>query len=186
MNIFEKLQTARVRLAATELKKSGKYSGYKYFELSDFLPETQRLFNELKLCGVVTFDRENARLQIFDSEKPDLTITFTSPMAEANLKGNHPIQNMGAVQTYQRRYLYMAALEITEPDAVDGRHEEETKTTPQVTKPTAKIQMTTDAWSKLVDRIVNKGEDLEMKIRATYILTPEQDEFLLTNKPTQS
>jgi hypothetical protein len=41
-------------------------------------------------------------------------------MAEANLKGCHPIQNMGAVQTYSRRYLYVSALEIVEHDALDA------------------------------------------------------------------
>jgi hypothetical protein len=41
-------------------------------------------------------------------------------MAEANLKGAHPIQNLGAVLSYQRRYLWMAALEIVEGDAVDS------------------------------------------------------------------
>ena len=40
-------------------------------------------------------------------------------MSEANLKGCHAIQNVGAVQSYQRRYLYMTALEIVEQDALD-------------------------------------------------------------------
>jgi hypothetical protein len=40
-------------------------------------------------------------------------------MAEANLKGCHPIQNLGAVQTYIRRYLWITALEITDNDIVD-------------------------------------------------------------------
>jgi hypothetical protein len=41
-------------------------------------------------------------------------------MAEANLKGAHPIQNLGAVLSYQRRYLWMAAMELVEGDAVDS------------------------------------------------------------------
>jgi hypothetical protein len=41
-------------------------------------------------------------------------------MAEANLKGTHPIQNLGAVETYSRRYLYVTALEIVEHDALDS------------------------------------------------------------------
>ena len=40
MNIYEKLQTARVELQKTALKKSGvnKFAGFKYFELGDFIP----------------------------------------------------------------------------------------------------------------------------------------------------
>ena len=41
-------------------------------------------------------------------------------MSEANLKGCHPVQNLGAVETYIRRYLWVAALEIVEHDAVDS------------------------------------------------------------------
>jgi hypothetical protein len=41
-------------------------------------------------------------------------------MAEANLKGCHPIQNLGAVETYTRRYLWVTAMEIVEHDALDS------------------------------------------------------------------
>ena len=53
-------------------------------------------------------------------EKPEEIIVFCSPMSEANLKGCHPVQNLGAVETYIRRYLWVAALEIVEHDAVDA------------------------------------------------------------------
>ena len=38
MNVYSKLQTARVRLQESNLKKSGenKFAGFKYFELGDF------------------------------------------------------------------------------------------------------------------------------------------------------
>jgi hypothetical protein len=41
-----------------------------------------------------------AELIIVNNEKPDEMIVFASPMSEANLKGAHPIQNLGAVHTY--------------------------------------------------------------------------------------
>jgi hypothetical protein len=47
-------------------------------------------------------------------------IIITSPMSKAELKGAHPIQNLGAVETYQRRYLWMTAMEIVEHDALDS------------------------------------------------------------------
>jgi len=40
-------------------------------------------------------------------------------MGSAALKGCHEVQNIGAVETYQRRYLWVAALEIVEHDALD-------------------------------------------------------------------
>lgn len=122
MNVYEKLQKARIELQGKQMKKSGhnKFAGYQYFELGDFLPEINKLFSELGLCSTVSFGKDLAELKVINIEKPEEVVTFTSPMAEANLKGCHPIQNLGAVETYTRRYLYVAALEIVEHDAVDA------------------------------------------------------------------
>lgn len=121
MTVHKKLMQARIKLQNTELKKSGenKFAGYKYFELGDFLPQTMQIFHDLQLCSVVSFDTDYARLCITDTED-GTTITITSPMAEANLKGAHPIQNLGAVESYQRRYLWLAAMEIVEHDIIDA------------------------------------------------------------------
>lgn len=122
MNVFEKLQLARVKLQETSIKKTGnnKFAGYTYYELGDFLPVINFICSELKITPIVTFESEYAKMIIFDAEKPDDFIEFKSPMADASLKGCHAIQNMGAVETYQRRYLYMTAFEIVEADALDG------------------------------------------------------------------
>jgi hypothetical protein len=122
VNIYEKLQTCRVELQNSNLKKTGynEYSNYHYFELGDFIPKVNELFLKYKLCGLVSFGTDVAALTIVNIEKPDEREIFTSPMAEANLKGCHAVQNLGAAQTYQRRYLYMAAMEITESDILDS------------------------------------------------------------------
>ena len=121
MTVHKKLMQARIKLQNTELKKSGenKFAGYKYFELGDFLPQTMQIFHDLELCSVVSFDTDYARLCITDTED-GTTLTITSPMAEANLKGAHPIQNLGAVLSYQRRYLWLAAMEVVEHDIIDA------------------------------------------------------------------
>jgi len=121
MSVHKKLMQARVKLQATEMKKSGlnKFAGYSYFELGDFIPHIQNIFNNVGLCGVVSFDATHATLCITDTEDGS-QIVVTSPMAEANLKGAHPIQNLGAVLSYQRRYLWMTAMEIVEHDILDA------------------------------------------------------------------
>lgn len=128
MNVYQKLQAARIKLQSTKLNKSGhnKFAGYQYFELGDFLPTIQTIFNELGLCGSVSFTPELAFLHIVNCDKPEETIVFSSPMSEANLKGCHPIQNLGAVETYQRRYLWVTAMEIVEHDALDATTGSET------------------------------------------------------------
>jgi hypothetical protein len=121
MSVHKKLMAARVKLQSIQMKKSGlnKFAGYSYFELGDFIPHVQTIFNDLGLCGVVSFSTEYAQLCITDVEDGTVVV-ITSPMAEANLKGAHPIQNLGATLSYQRRYLWMAALELVEGDAIDS------------------------------------------------------------------
>jgi hypothetical protein len=122
MNIYEKLNTTRVELQKVEVSKSGsnKFAGYTYYELGDFLPKINELFEKNKLIGIVSFSEQMATLKIVNTEKISEFIEFNSPMRSAELKGCHPIQNLGAVETYQRRYLYMTALEIVEHDALDA------------------------------------------------------------------
>ena len=121
MKVYKKLSEARVALQSRELTKSGhnKFAGYKYFELGDFVVPALDIFNQVGLVSIISFG-EIATMTIVNIDKPEETITITSPMSEANLKGCHPIQNLGAVQTYLRRYLWVAALEIIEHDAIDS------------------------------------------------------------------
>ena len=121
MGVHKKLMDARILLQQAPLKKSGhnKFAGYSYFELGDFLPTINSIFYKTGLCGVVSFGKELASLTITDTEDGS-EIVLTSPMAEANLKGCHPIQNLGAVETYTRRYLWVSAMEIVEHDALDS------------------------------------------------------------------
>jgi hypothetical protein len=123
MSVHKKLMEARLRLQNSPLKKSGlnKFAGYQYFELGDFLPTVMTIFNEIGLCGVISFGTELAKLTITDVDASmNNEIVIESPMAEASLKGCHPIQNLGASQTYLRRYLWVTAMEIVEHDALDA------------------------------------------------------------------
>ena len=119
MSIYAKLAKARVKLQKENLKKTGNNRSFKYFELKDFLPRVNEIFDELKMCAVVRYSSELATLTIYDCEK-DESIEFTSPMVPKALPSGTEIQNLGAIQTYQRRYLYLTALEIVEDDLVDS------------------------------------------------------------------
>jgi hypothetical protein len=122
MNLFEKLQKVRCDLQNKNLKKSGRnrFSGYDYYELGDFLPTINAMCLQEKICTAISFTAELATLSIYNAEKPEEVLSFSSPMATVTLKGCHDIQNLGAVETYQRRYLYMSAFEIVEHDELDA------------------------------------------------------------------
>jgi len=93
------------------LKKSGfnKFAGYHYFELGDFVLPALEIFNEVGLTSVIRFGMDQAIMEVVNTENPSEKITFASPMSEANLKGCHPVQNLGAVQTYIHRYLWTSS-----------------------------------------------------------------------------
>lgn len=184
MSVHKKLMAARVKLQATEMKKSGKnsFQGYSYFELGDFIPHIQTIFNEIGLCGVVSFDSTHATLCITDVDD-GTCIVITSPMAEANLKGAHPIQNLGAVESYQRRYLWMTAMEIVEHDIIDSAPAAEPAPKPepkpdprQETKPVKKTPIPTKmegrddkSWHLSVEK--EPGDSVESWVSAVVDLT---------------
>jgi len=162
MTIFEKLNAARNAFHSVSLKKSGenKFSGYKYFELGDILPTALKVMSEQGLCAVISFDASIATMTIHDG---DHTIVFTSPMGSAALKGCHEVQNIGAVETYQRRYLWVSALEIIEQDgieAVTGKPDQPTKPdqAQQKAAPAVKVNpVSEDQIIALQDAMVEKG-----------------------------
>ena len=151
MNVFEKLNKARVMFQEANVKKSGqnKYAGYTYFELNDILPICNKICNEIKAVCVLNFTESVATLQFIDCEKTDDVITFTSPMSEATLKGCHKVQNLGAVETYIKRYLYQNCFEIAENDALDSQPIQNNQT-----------ENTTNNSSKVQNKSQDKKEQL--------------------------
>lgn len=121
MNVYEKLGEARAELKGKNLKMSGKnaYAGYDYFDLKDLLPYITEIEKEHKLLSVVRYGSDIATLTVYNTENPEESIEFSSPMSTAELKGCHAVQNLGAVETYIRRYLYLAAYEIVEAEQLD-------------------------------------------------------------------
>jgi hypothetical protein len=120
-NVHKKLANARAQFHQLELKKSGhnKFAGYKYFELADFVQPGMKCLADNDLVPVISFTETIASLILTDYETGE-QLAITSPMSSAALKGCHEIQNLGAVQTYLRRYLWVALLEIIEHDALDS------------------------------------------------------------------
>ena len=121
MNVFEKLNEARLRFQNAGVSKSGhnKFAGYTYYELADILPVINKLANELKFCCIINYKQDLATLDFCDIEK-DEKITFSCPMCTTTVKGSTEVQCEGAVITYLKRYLYQNCFEIVEADMLDG------------------------------------------------------------------
>lgn len=149
MNIYKKLQEVRTRLQELPIKKSGynRFSEYKYFEMTDFMPDVKKLFNELGLCATLNFKNDPAELIITNIEKPEESLTFYCPIKDVSLKGCHPVQNLGAQITYITRYLWVMALEINESDILDSQPNAESK--PRVKKEINPLQPKIDELKQL-------------------------------------
>jgi len=142
MTVYKKLAEARVQLLSVDMKKSGKnkFAGYEYFELGDFLPHAHRIFNDVGLLGVFSFEGSNATLTIHDTDGTG-SVAFVSPVVSASNPKGQPIQDLGSTHTYLRRYLWLMALELTEHDAVDAAPQAEKVEKPvekQIEKPVEK------------------------------------------------
>jgi hypothetical protein len=158
--VYAKLQKCRVELQNMELKKSGhnKFAGYRYFELGDFLPAVNTLFDIYGLAYSLQFDREMATMFIVDVNNGN-SIKFTCPMEQAILKGCMPVQNLGASITYITRYLLVMALAISEHDAVDAS---------EPTKEKKTISATDGAKDALDARLAALVDKLSSHIQAQY------------------
>lgn len=123
MNVYQKLNEARVKLQESNLDKSGKntHLGFKYFELADFLVEINKINKEIGIITTFSMTSEQATMTVYNAESPEEQIVFTTPIAQAKLQGNaSPIQELGSAHTYLRRYLYLMVYEIIEHDEQDA------------------------------------------------------------------
>lgn len=120
-NVFEKLLLAREQFLNAGLKKTGinRYAEYKYFTLDEIIPIKQKIFKDLGLSDIILFTDSEAVLQIFNTDNTDEVIVFSSQLAPDESMIKNPIQKVGAVQTYIRRYLYVLALDIIESDGIE-------------------------------------------------------------------
>lgn len=164
MTIYAKMQRARVMLQNKDIKKSGKnkFSNYNYFELSDFLPHINAILDELGLFSMTDINDYAGVLGIYNSENPGECLTFTMPSAAVELKGGNAIQNLGAVQTYIRRYLYISAFEIAESDFIDSDNQskETNKDEKQKPKNTKTKEEVDKEYEELLTKVTKKVTEL--------------------------
>ena len=140
-NIYQKINSIKQDFLKSNVKKSGKNknAGFEYFELVDFMPTLVELMNKYKVYSFISFTEKEATITLINVEKAEEKVIITSPVVdfksfkyEKDGKGNYTgnviedltnmnsIQKMGAIQTYIRRYLYLIAFDIVEPELFDN------------------------------------------------------------------
>ena len=159
--VYTKLAKARKAFKNSNVKKSGenKFQGYKYFELSDILNAVTDINESIGLATVETVTAEKATLTVVNATKPEETIVFEVPMSTAELKGCHPVQQLGAAITYIRRYLYQNAYSVSEPDQLDSGKQEMRELKPAPQKVAKPQKNTVDKYTEFVRWV----EQLQLK-----------------------
>jgi hypothetical protein len=140
LNVYEKLLEARKQFLAAGVKKNGinRYAEFKYFTLDDIIPVKNKIFDDLGLVDVISFEETFAQLRLYNVSNPEEVIFFESPLREDESLIKNPIQKLGAIETYVRRYLYMLELDIVEADAIEETTDKPDPTTGEAPKTEAK------------------------------------------------
>ena len=127
-NVYQKLLKARTLFLGSNTQKSGKNMqlAFKYFELDDIVPIATKIFEDIGLISLVSFEGERAVMQILNTDNPEESVSFFAPfvtlepiVSNTGKKATNEMQALGSSITYMRRYLYMIALDICEPDEID-------------------------------------------------------------------
>ena len=177
-SIYEKLAEMRVELQAKKLIKTGKntYSKYEYYELSDFLPSCNSIAAQHKTLFKFAINENTASLTLINLENLEDVIEFSIPTANVSIQGATAMQNIGAVTTYARRYLYMIAMEISEDDNLDTADTAEKVTKEQQQRKEEAERKAQEA--KEAERKAQEAKEAEikvMKITKPKIMTIEQE-----------
>lgn len=173
LNAWGKLIEARKRFLEAGIKKTGvnRYAEYKYFTLDEIIPVKTEIFHALGLVDTISFGTDSATLTLVNVDKPDEQIVFTSQLAADESMIKNPIQKVGAIQTYVRRYLYMLALDIIESDGIEettGKPDGETPAATQAEPPKKSGRPKTDAErTEIKSELIDQGGDAtETQIKA--------------------
>lgn len=130
MNVRQKLAKARLYFLNQKVQKSGKnmHLEFKYFELEDIVPPAIRIFARVGLTTTIDFTDDGAVMKVYNVDNAEeAPMEFRVPYREVKpiisnqgKEVTNPMQALGSSITYLRRYLWMAVLDITEPDDIDA------------------------------------------------------------------
>lgn len=122
-NIYEKLDLAREEIFSKQINKEGVGDTgtrkYNYFRLEEIIPLVKTACKNQNLFYFTTFGDNEGTLTIINLDNIDEKIAFKTPISTNAMRGGTEVQNIGAMHTYLRRYLYVLAFDIIEHDAVD-------------------------------------------------------------------
>ena len=130
----EKIIKIKKKLYSEKIEKTGKntFQNFSFFELKDFLPRLIELMDEEEINDLFTIENNEAILILNYKEEKNTYkipfILFDTPLNKLGKESMQPIQYLGALNTYYKRYLYLNAFSISENDVIDNMNKDDLKT----------------------------------------------------------
>ena len=121
MNLYQKVAKIKGEMSSMKFTKTGKnsFTKFNYFQLDDFEPTLEKLCSQYGIVTYFMFALDAARMVVVDADDPTQKIEVDSPVDVSFGKTSSKMQDIGAMQTYARRYLFMSFFGITESDFLD-------------------------------------------------------------------
>lgn len=121
--ITDKIQEAKE--CFQKMKQSGRnnFQNFDYFETKDIFPVVREVCRKFGMKTKFDWDVENQVMTLTITDTNDGT-TDVSRIPVAPVTASDPgkyMQDVGRIQTYAQRYLYIQVFEISVPDDIDNR-----------------------------------------------------------------
>lgn len=196
LNVFQKLQMARIEFLKSGVKKSGKnmHLEFMYFELEDIVPIAENIFFKVGLLGVPTFGKDYAVMRVFNcDDRNEDPVVFEAPFSQiAPIISNtgkvvtNEMQALGSSITYMRRYLWQLVLDIIEADGIDPNIGLNDDTPAQPEPPKQKKPVSAEKRQEIKKELTDpsiKADELQIKALKTALknlmeLDSDQESFV--------
>ena len=121
MNLYQKVAKIKGEMSSMKFSKTGRnsFTKFNYFQLDDFEPTLEKLCSQYGVVTYFMFALDVARMVVVDADDPTQKIEVDSPVDVSFGKTSTKMQDIGSMQTYARRYLFMSFFGITESDFLD-------------------------------------------------------------------
>ncbi|MDR3062910.1 MAG: ERF family protein [Methanobrevibacter sp.] len=182
MNLYLKILKMRQEFHERDIKKSGhnNFKKFDYYELKDIKPVILELCLKYNVYTHVSFD-EKAIMRVVNIDNVNDVIILHSPLPKFEIMENDSskqgkmvnksnattiMQDIGAAETYTRRYFYFNLFDITDADSIDSADH-----TNKGKKKTATKTIRASKTAKKEENVVAKEN---IKIPSKYQLVKEE------------
>lgn len=125
MVVEDKIQEAKECFKTVSKKGYNTYQKFKYIESEDLFPVVRDVCRKFNLRTSFSWNYEHSRIELTVTDKEDkssYTACVPVPLLSASDAGKY-MQDVGRIQTYAMRYLYVQVFEIAVPDNIDNQNQ---------------------------------------------------------------